>query len=518
MKKQKIKTDESRTNNFVRNSMVGLFMQLFSLILSFISRTIFIKILANDYLSINGLFSNILSTLSFVELGFGTALLYMMYKPVAENDKEKIKTVLKYYKKVYLIIGIIMLVLGVMVIPFMGFIIKDPPKIPENLNIIYILFLLNTVIGYFYAHKVAIINANQKNYIVSIYNQVFKWIQVLVQIAVLLVTKKYIVYLLIETICTLTNNILISRKADKMFPFIKEKNVSELSKKEKKEINNKVKALVFYKLNPSILNGTTNIVMSSVIGITYVGIYSNYYLITNYLSLFLNQITGSLETSIGNLNVSETESHKEETFYKILFMCFMMYGLVCVLLMGLINDFINIWIGPEYVFSSFIVFSILLSIYVNGVHYACSLFRTTSGLFEKSQLIPLYESILNVVLSVFGAKFFGIAGIFFGVTLAKLLTFFWTDPKILYEYLFKTNNIRKYFIKYVYYLGVTIFVGGILAYLSTIFVSKNYLMWFIKAIIYAIISITLFVLFTFKTKEFKSLFDIVKSKFFLKHK
>ena len=230
-----MKTD-SRTNNFVRNSLVGMLMQLFSLVLSFVSRTIFIKILANDYLSINGLFSNILSTLSFVELGFGTALLYMMYKPVAENDKEKIKTVLNYYRRVYTIVGLTMLILGLLVIPFMGIIIKDPPKIPENLNFIYVLFLVNTCIGYFYSHKTAVINAYQKNYIVSVYSQAFKWIQVILQTIFLIVTKNYIIYLVIQIICTLLNNILISRKANKMFPFIKEKNVIPLSKEERKEV------------------------------------------------------------------------------------------------------------------------------------------------------------------------------------------------------------------------------------------------------------------------------------------
>ena len=165
--------NDSRTENFVRNTSVGILMQIFSLVLSFVSRTIFIKLLTNDYLSINGLFSNILSTLSIVELGFGTALIYYLYKPVANNDKEEIKVILKYYKKVYMIIGTAMIVLGLMVIPFMGYIIKDPPKVKENLNFIYILFLLSTAGGYFYYYKIALINAYQKSYIVSIYNQIF---------------------------------------------------------------------------------------------------------------------------------------------------------------------------------------------------------------------------------------------------------------------------------------------------------------------------------------------------------
>ena len=174
-KKEKKNINSSRTENFVKNTSIGIFMQLFSLILSFVSRTIFIKLLTNDYLSVNGLFSNVLSTLSVVELGFGTALIYFMYKPVATNDKEKIKQILQYYKRVYAIIGLTMIAIGLMIIPFMGYIIKDPPVIKENLNLIYILFLLSTVTGYFFSHKVAIINAYQKSYVNSIYNQIFKW-------------------------------------------------------------------------------------------------------------------------------------------------------------------------------------------------------------------------------------------------------------------------------------------------------------------------------------------------------
>lgn len=513
MSKDETVKEDSRTNNFVRNSMVGMLMQLFSLILSFVSRTIFIKILTNDYLSINGLFSNILSTLSFVELGFGTALLYMMYRPVAENDKEKIKTVLKYYRRVYAIVGLTMLILGILVIPFMGIIIKDPPHIPENLNFIYVLFLVNTCIGYFYSHKTAIINAYQKNYVVSIYSQVFKWIQVILQTVFLIVTKNYIIYLVIQIVCTLLNNILISRKADKMFPYIKEKNVVPLSKDERKEVNHKVKALIFYKLNPSILNGSTNLVMSSVLGVAYVGIYSNYYLITSYLTMFINQITNALEPSIGNLNALETGKRKEETFYKILFMCFFIFGLACALLMALINDFINIWIGKEYLFSMFIVFAMLLNVYVNGVNFACYSFRTTSGLFERAQLVPLYEVILNVVFSILFAKWFGVAGIFLGATLAKFLTFFWTDPLLLYKYLFKNKNTKEYFIKYLMYISITIGVGALLTYISSMFVTTNYISWFIKAVILSFMALALFVLLTFKTKEFKALFEVVKNKF-----
>ena len=520
-KKKEVNIQEGRVDNFVRNTAVGIFMQLFSIILVFVNRTVFIKLLANDYLSINGLFSNILSTLSVIELGFGTALIYFMYKPVAEDNKEKIKIILKYYKRVYSIIGIIMITVGLLVIPFMSYIIKDAPVISENLNLIYILFLINTSIGYFFSHKVAIINAYQKNYVISIYNQLFKWVQVILQVVFLLITKNYMVYLIIQLLCTLFNYICISVKANKMFPFIKEKTDKYLSVSERKDVGNKVKSLIFYRLNPAILNGSDNIILSSFVGIKYVGIYSNYYLITNYLTMFLNQITSSLESSIGNLNAISSKEKKEEIFYKVLFLCFFVFGISCVLLMALINDFINIWIGEEYLFDNLIVFSILLYMYVNGVNFACYSFRTTTGLFEKAKLVPLFEVILNVGISIILAKYYGVAGVFLGTSIAKFLTFFWTDPKLLYNYLFEKKNMKLYFLKYLRYIFTVVVIGYIVCYLSSLVVVKNYFIWFVKAIILGILTVFMFIISTYRTEEFKGMMDIIKDKFlnkFIKRK
>ena len=506
--------DNSRINNFIKNTVIGIISQFFSLILSFVSRTIFIKILSESYLGINGLFSNILSTLSFIELGFGTAIIYMMYKPVAERDKERIKTLVNYYKQVYFKIGCAMLILGLMVIPFMKYIIKEPPLISENLILIYILFLINTCIGYFYSHKTAIINANQKNYIITLYNQIFKWIQLVFQIIILLVTHNYILYLLIQILCTFFNNIFISIKADKMYPYIKEKKFEAISNEDKENMNNKIKSLIFYKLNPSILNGSDNLILSAMVGVSMVGIYSNYYLITNYLFLFLNQITSSLESSIGNLNSSAPKEKKEDIFYKVLFLCFLVYGIVSVLLMALVNDFINIWIGEKYLFNNLIVFSIVLYLYVNGVCFACYSFRTTTGLFEKAKLVPLVEVVLNIAISIVLVKIIGVSGVFFGTTIARWLTFFWTDPKLLYNNLFEKNNIKKYFIKYFRYLFIVLFVGVCVFKISQFILVDNYLFWFIKAIILSILTLFLFVLFTFKTVEFNYVYSLIKTKLF----
>jgi len=504
--------NNSRTENFVKNASWGLILQLFSLILSFAVRTIFIKCLGNDYLSINGLFSNIINTLSFIELGFGTALIYMLYKPVAENNINKIKTISKYYKKIYSTIGVLMFSIGLILIPFLGIIIKDTPDIKENLSLIYIIFLINTCFSYFFSHKMAVISAHQKNYKINICNQVSKTIQSAFQIVILLLTRNYLLYLGIQFVCTLLNYILINIQANKMFPYLKDKDVKDMYNKDKKEIKGKVKSLILYRLEPTILNNSDNIIMSSILGISYVGIYSNYYLITNYLYLFINQITGSLETSIGNLNATSNAENKENTFYKVLFLCFVIYGITCIMLMVLINDFINLWIGKEYLFSNFVVFTIILSIYINGLHFPCYSFRTTSGLFEKSKYVPLFEVIINIIASIILAKYLGVAGVFLGTSISKILTFFWTDPRLLYNNIFKKENLKKYYLKYFYYLFVTFITGIAAILLSSYIPASGYVCLILKALVSGLITFVLFILFTFKTIEFKDFILIFNDK------
>lgn len=501
----------TRTTNVVRNTWVGIIAQFAVLLVSFVNRTVFINMLGNDYLSVNGLYSNIINALSFVELGFGTALIYMLYKPVADNDKKKTQMIIKFYKKTYSLIGSIMFILGILVIPFMKYIIKDAPNIEENLNYIYILFLVSTCIGYFFAHNTAIINANQKNYLISLYNQLGKFIQAIIQIILLIITKNYVIYLIIQILMTLISNILISIKARKMYPYVYEKNIPDLDKKDKNIIKNKVKSLILYRIGPSILNGSDNLILSACVGLSSVGVYSNYYLITNYLYLFLNQMTSSLETSIGNLNAKENSEKKEYVFYKILYLCFFIYGIIAILLMGSINDFINIWLGKEYLFNDFVVFSIVLYIYINGIHFPCYSYRTTAALFDKMKLMPILEVILNIFISIILAKYIGVAGVFLGTSIAKLLSFAWSDPKILYKYLFKNNNIGKYFKKYIYYLFVVFFTGGIIYYLSKIISVDNYFTWFLRSCFLGAISISIFTIFTYKMVEFKEFHYIIKS-------
>jgi len=497
----------SRTNYVIRNAWVGIGSQIFTLLLSFISRTIFISFLNKEYLGINGLFSNILTMLSFVEMGLGTAVIYSMYKPLAINDNDKLKALVNFYKKAYQIIGLTILILGLLVIPFMGVLIKETPDIKENLILIYILFLLGTVIPYFFSHKTSIITADQKNYIVILYNQAFKSIQIVFQILVLIFTRNYILYLITQILFCLITYVALSIKSDKLYPFLKDNKNSVLNEDEKKSIITNVKSVFLYKFSPAILNGTDNIIISSCIGLAAVGIYSNYYLITNSLVIMLSQLNNSFTASIGNLNAIEKTEKKEQVFYKIMYISFILYGICAILIFSLINDFINVWVGEEYLLSLFTVFTIVLYFYIDGLQYPVYAYRNTTGLFVKSKYTPIFEVIINIVLSIILANLIGLPGVFLATSISKLLVFWWVDPYLIYKYIFKTK-LSKYFITYFKYFFMICFTGLISYLISSLFPVTSYLTWFLKAVIISIIVVIILILFTFKTKEFKELKQI----------
>ena len=212
---------QSRIINTLRNSIYGIIAQGVLIFLNFLTRTVFLKFLSTEYLGVNGLFSNVLSMLSLVELGIGTAIVYSMYKPIAENNKREISALMSFYKKAYHYIGIVVTILGLLLVPFLDLIVKNKNNI-QNLEVIYLLFLFNTSLTYFYAYKRSIISADQKEYILSKYRMYFSFLKAFLQITVLFLTKNFIIYVFVQIFCTFLENFFISRKADKMYPYLKE--------------------------------------------------------------------------------------------------------------------------------------------------------------------------------------------------------------------------------------------------------------------------------------------------------
>lgn len=504
--------DKSRTRNSIKNVKSGIIVQLTNKILAFVARTIFIQVLNVQYLGINGLFTNILTLLSFAELGIGTAIIFSMYKPVAEDNQEKLKSLIKLYKKTYRVIGLTIFCIGLMIIPFLQYLVKDITEIKENINILYLLFLVNTAVSYFFTYKRSIISAYQQERIINYISGIVKLIITVLQIAFLIITHNYIIYLIITILGTLIENIIISYKANKMFPFLKEKNVKELEKSEKKDILSNVTSLVVYKIGGITLDGTDNVIMSAMTNVTTVGLASNYTLIITSLKSVLATILNSITASVGNLNAGNDTEKEEKVFEQLTFLNYLLYSFVAVGVAILINDLIKIWLGEEYLLGLGVAIVLAANTVIEGIRLPAYTYRVTLGLFRKGRITPYIATIVNVATSIILCHFFGVIGIFIGTGLAQLASYSWIDAYLIYKYEFK-KKVTRYYLKVLRYF-IVFCVNVFVSYeiISRVTIGNNILNFALKFVLACIIPNCINLVFFCKTEEFKS----IKNKFLKK--
>lgn len=497
-------SNNTRYSNSIKNALTGCIGQTIIIILSFISRSVFIAVLGVSYSGLNGLFTNILSVLSLAELGIGEAIIFSLYKPIAMEDKEKIKSLMKLYKQSYNLIGILVASLGISIIPILKYIVTEEQQIP-NMILFYILFLSNSVISYFYAYKKSIILANQKAYLCNYINLIISILKTILQIIVLLVTKSFILYLLIQIVFTYLNNVIISRIADKIYPFLNEK-ANEINKNERKHIFINIKALTVYKVGGILLNSIDNIIITKFCGLIWVGYIGNYTLIINSINTMLSSIFNSITASVGNLIVTENNEKKFFIFKVINLVNFWFFGLCTIALWNLCDYFIETWLSYQFVISKELLFAILLNFYFVGMHNSIFIFRGATGMFRETKFIILITAALNLLLSIILVNKMGILGVFIATFIARITTNIWYEPYILYKKYFKINSI-KYFIdmiKYIIILCITNFIVNI--FIRNISIN-GFIGLVVKAISVCILVNVIFGIIFYNTSEYKYIFE-----------
>ncbi|HDX9588380.1 TPA: sugar translocase [Bacillus pseudomycoides] len=497
-----------RIQNSLKNILFGLSGQIISIGMGFIVRTVFIYTLGIDYLGVDGLFTSILMMLSLANLGFDTAIIYSLYRPLAENDSYKIQALMNLYQNAYRLIGLIVLLIGLSLLPFLPHLMNGETKI-NNINIIYVLFLLSSVSSYYFVYKRSIIIADQRNYIISKIHSVFIIISHSLQIALLIIIGNYIVLLITQLALSVIENIYIANKANKLYPYLQGKNNAKLSKEDRKLFFENLYALFLYKISGVVINGTDNIVISKFIGITWVGICSNYLLILNTLNTLLGYLFYSITASVGNLNVKENEEKKYFIFRTLNFLNFWIYGFCTVCLWNLINPFITLWLGEHYVFNKWIIFSIILNFFTAGMQNTSTTFRETTGLFKKGKYRPIIAAVINIVASIILAKQIGIAGVFFGTVISRLCTYFWYDPYVVYKFVFK-KSVKLYFVRYSLFVLLVFASILITDILGGIFNTHILINMVIRGTLCLVIPNIIFFMLFRKSEEFKYLQNTVK--------
>lgn len=499
-----------RTENSMKNIYISILTQIVITLLGFISRKVFIDNLGAEYLGVNGLLGNILSMMSLVEGGIGTAIVYNLYKPLAEDDKEKVIALTQLYKKIYAILAIIIFILSLFIYPLLGYIMKGDEGVPF-LGVVYFLFVFKNIISYLNAHKWSLINADQKGYVLAKYNLLFNVITTISKIIILTITQNYILYLLIECLIFIIQNVYNGKIVNIRYPYIKTKEKYVVDKDVKDNLIVNVKALFLHNVGSWCVFGTDNILISSFISVATVGLYSNYTMIISQLSSLLTPVIGGIGASVGNLIATESSERSYEIFKVTYLINFWIYSFSAIFLFNLLEPFINWWLGYGLLLDKLTFFIILVNFYISGLRSSIITFKVKGGVFDQDKYIPLIESVINLGASLILVKYLGLAGIFLGTTISTIFIPLWTQSYLVYKYIFN-KSVFIYLKRYSFYVILTLVVGAFTTYLCNFIQAGSFISLVIMGIICVIVPNTIYLLIFHKTEEFRYLWGIVKGK------
>ena len=477
-----------RTRYTMINMLVNIGGQILAMLLSFINRMVFIRCLSATYLGVNGLFTDVLSILNFAELGIGTAMVFSMYEPAARDDERKLAQLMNLYKWMYRAVAASVLLFGLVLLPFLPHFIKGGEGI-EHITLIYMIYVLGSASSYLMSYKSSIYQAYQKGYIRAGWNMVCELIKTILQTTVLLLTGNFILYLAVQQVVQFLPNIMVSRRANKEFPYLKE--CHELPEKEERNgILKNIGAMSMHKLAAIIVRNTDSLLMSSFIGLATVGVYSNYRLILNALNNLINRFSVAFSGSIGNLAALENSDWLYKVYKEMDFMFYVMSAYLTGGLMMLFNPFITLLFGGEYCFPMTTVVIIVVEFYISRMRQANLLFREAMGLFWNDRYKAVVESIINLVASLVLVQRYGVTGIVGGTIISTLCTCTWVEPYIFLKYGVQDEwrkKLRDYFAEYLKRVLLTAAVSAAAVLWVQRFPVDNFGIFILDGLLYTVV-------------------------------
>ena len=507
------KDDKMRVENSIKNISYSIMSQIVIVLLGFVSRKVFINNLGTEYLGVNGVLTNVISMLGLAESGIGISIIYNLYKPLAEKKEDKVIALIQLYKKIYGLLAIIILILSIIIYPFVNNTIIKENNGVKYITLVYFIFVVKNMISYLNAHKWSLINADQKAYVLVGANLVFQVITTILKIVILIWTGNYILYLLAELGVFLFQNLYNGRIVCKRYPYILTKKKYIVDKDTKDNIINNTKALFLHNIGTYCVFGTDNILISTFVNVTTVGLYSNYTMITGQVSALIYPIMNGISDSVGNLIATESRDKNYSIFKTVYLINFWVYSLAVILMYNLLNPFIEWWLGKEYLLDNFTITIVLINFYLLGLRASIGTFKSKAGIFVQDRYAPLLEAIINLCVSIILVKQIGLVGIFIGTTISTLSIVFWNVPRLVYKNVFK-KSVSEYFVKYFIYAFLTL-ITTILTVLVNNCINMNFTIMSLvaKGIICMVISNLLYLIIFFKTEEFQYLWGILNVKF-----
>lgn len=443
-----------RSDYVKRNIISGQLASVISLLMSFIARTIFIRTLGATYLGVNGLFANVLGILSFSELGIGSAINYSLYAPIANHDDEKVKALLKLYKTAYRIIAAVVAVLGILLLPFLDYLVSSEAKF-EQLHIYYLIFLFNSVSSYFVTYKSAYVNAKQEGYILTYIGTAARFVLTVAQIVVLIFYRSFLIYLLTQSVLMLLEKAVTVVIIDRKYPILRETATIGLHKSERQKILKNVKALILHKIGDVSVHQTDNIIISVFSSTLSVGLVSNYITLNQIVHGFTYSIFNSFVAGFGNMIASEDKKKQHEILEAYNFVGYWVYAFVFVAFVTLSQPFIELWIGKEMQVDNLTMVLYFFSVYLANQTFTIYNFKIAAGIFSEDKWYALIQAVINLLASIIAIQKMGLPGVYVGTIISRMVVVI-TRPYVVYKTHFNESPF-KYYLKFSYNL-LTIFV------------------------------------------------------------
>lgn len=497
-----------RTKKTFINTVVSFTSHLIVILLGFLSRRILIYSVGVEYLGINGLMTNILTVFSLAESGIGVAIGYALYKPLAENNVEQIKSLMRFFKYTYRVLAIGTAVIGMAFYPMLPFFLKD--NTAPDAHIVYLMFLFSAVVSYLWVYKTTLNSSDQNKYLYTIANTITQIVVLVLKVLILYFTQNYILYLSIDIGTTVVKNLIFCHIVDKRYPYLKDKNVQKLDPVIRRGLFKNIKALFLGKVGFIISECSDNLVISSIVSVTAVGMYSNYTTLISSVSGFVTTFSSGVTASMGNLIASDTKERSYEVHKRIDFINYWLYTFSAICLLCLIEPFVALWLGKGFVLTKGVLILAVVLYYLKGINSGIDIAKNAAGLYYPDRFVPMMEALLNMGISIVMAKRYGIAGVLLGTLISFLAFSFWTKPFFVYRDVFGIP-----FIKYVTWEGQKILLSFLIALLTWYAVSlvslNNMLLNFcLKTMLALVISNGLLFLVYFKTDEFQYIRGLIE--------
>ncbi len=498
----------NRTKNASKNIFFGAILKLYQIIIPFILRTAMIRYLGMEYIGLNSLFISILSVLNLAELGVGSAMVFSMYKPIAEDDEITICALMRLYKIYYRVIGSVILLIGLFLTPAIPKLITGTVPVGINVYILYWLNLGATVLSYWlFGYKTCLLTAHQRTYVSSRTLLCTNSVQYILQFLALALFRNYYYYLFIALFLQAVSNVVSAVIVDKMFPNYHPK--GRLDKDVVKQINQRVRDLFTNKIGNVLLNSADSIVISAFLGLSSLAVYNNYYYVINCVMGFITIFYNSITAGIGNSILTETREKNYSDFKTFQFIVFWIVAFCGSCLLCLYQPFMKLWIGDsKYVLPFTMV--ILFCVYFLSLQMirALETYKDAGGIWHEDRFRPLIAAIINLLINLISVRYIGLYGIIISTIVASL---FVNVPWLIHNVF--TNIFRRgcmeQVLKMIKYIFIDAVIITITFALCSLVKGEGYLAFVIKIFVCVISSNTMIIMIHFRSEEFKNAMQIM---------